>query len=64
MITETNRLTVSDPLIEIRNGLYSTYEWGYSSKYFTIDLARLKVAPVWRRFIAETIDFVLLHILK
>ncbi|CAF1119133.1 unnamed protein product [Adineta ricciae] len=45
MITENNRLTILDPLTEIRN-------------------ARLKVAPVWRRFIAETIDFVLLHILK
>ncbi|UJR37540.1 hypothetical protein I4U23_030242 [Adineta vaga] len=26
--------------------------------------ARLKVAPVWRRFLAESIDFVLLHTLK
>ena len=64
MITENNRFTISDPLTEIRNGLYSTYEWDFLSKYFMIDLARLKVAPVWRRFIAETIDFVILHTLK
>jgi hypothetical protein len=27
-------------------------------------LARLKVASVWRRFLAEIIDFILLHALK
>ncbi len=62
MLTETNRSIPFDPLAEIRNGLNIFFrKKNFNRIRF---LARLKVASVWRRFLAETIDFILLHVFK
>jgi len=61
MMTEANRSPPFDPLAEIRNGLNALFF--VLIKLFVFP-ARLRVASMWRRFLAETIDFILLHIFK
>lgn len=63
MLVETNRFPAHDPLAEIRNG-ESAIELVVSLNDSFACSARLKVAPVWRRFLAETVDFILLHTIK
>lgn len=63
MLGENSRSVTADPLAEIRSG-EETYGMMVTMEIHLIILARLKVASVWRRFLAETIDFILLHIFK
>ena len=64
MLGENNRSTFFDPLAEIRNGLKCIDFLLHNLVDFAFFVARLKVASVWRRFLAEAVDFILLHVFK
>lgn len=62
MAVGTHQPPSFDPLTEIRNGEKRFFL--KRKKISFVFLARLKVASVWRRFLAETVDFILLHAFK
>ena len=62
MLADESQSTAFDPLAEIRNGGFSSDERGMDERI--LFLARLRLASMWRRFLAETVDFILIHALK
>lgn len=67
LLSESNQSRSQDPLADIRNGLYMIDLFFHRKKRIIIHeifLARLKIGSVWRRSLAEVIDFILLHIFK